>query len=84
MRFEAGIHPLPEPLTILGQHPGAFLETDPLGAITAVIDHVAGSLVGKQIHGDLMVNQVLQEVDDVAMVGDRQGAFFRPWPAGRR
>lgn len=45
------------------------------GAITAVIDIVAGSLVGKQIDMDVMRNGIFKQIDNISVICDRNRFF---------
>ena len=58
-------------VTVTGQQLGALLEGQALRAVAAVIGGMAGGLVGQQRDVDVVVNGVLQQIDDVAVVGDR-------------
>ena len=64
---------LGELLGVLIQHLGALLEGQALGAVAAVVRNVAGSLVRQQINVDVVVVQILQQVHDVAVIGDGAG-----------
>ena len=67
------VNQLGEALGIVGQHLGALLEGQALGAVAAVIGHVAGGLVGQQVHVDVVLQHILQQVHHVAVVGDGAG-----------
>ncbi len=60
-----------EALGCLVQHLGALLKGQSLRAVAAVVRDVAGGLVGEQVDVDVFLDQVLQQVDDVAVVSDR-------------
>lgn len=47
MTAQAAVDQLTEGLPVFGQKPGALLKGDPLGTVSAVVDHVAGGLVGQ-------------------------------------
>ena len=49
------------------------VEADPGRAVTAVVGDVARGLIGDEIDGDVVGVEVLEQIDDVAVVGDRQG-----------
>ena len=71
--LERFVNQLGEALGVLVQHVGALLEAQALGAVAAVIGHVAGGLVGEQIHMDVVVIDILQQIYDVAVVGHSAG-----------
>ena len=56
---------------LLFQQPGALFEGYAAGAVSAVIGGVAAGLVREQVDGDIMVDGVLKEIDDIAVEGDR-------------
>ena len=62
-----------EALGILVEHLGALLEGQALRAVAAVVRNVAGGLVAHQVDMDVVVVQVLEQVDNVAAVGDSAG-----------
>ena len=76
MAAEGLVDEFPEGLRILVEHFRAFFVGEALRAVAAVIGHVAGSLVGHQVHVDIFLVQVFEEVDDVAVIGDRAGLAF--------
>ena len=53
------------------EQPRALLKGNAGRAVSAVIGGVAARLVGEQVDGDVMVDGVLQQIDDVAVEGDR-------------
>lgn len=65
-----------EAVGILVEHFGALLEREALRAVAAVIRHVAGGLVAHQVDMDVVVVQVLEQVDNVAAIGDSAGLAF--------
>ena len=69
------VNQLGEALGILIQHLGALLEGQALGAVAAVVSHVAGGLIAHQIHMDALLIQVLQQIHHVAVVGNRAGGL---------
>ena len=69
------VNQLGEALGVLIQHLGALLEGQALGAVAAVISHVAGGLVAHQIHMDALVVQELQQIHHVAVIGNRAGGL---------
>ena len=66
-----------ELVTIGMQHMRALIKGQTDGAITAVIDVVAGSLVGKQIDMDVMRNGIFKQIDNISVICDRN-RFFSP------
>ena len=54
------IHQLGKAFRILRQHFGALLKGKLLGTIAAVIGHMAGGLVRKQIHMDILFQDIFQ------------------------
>ena len=57
-------------VTIGMQHMRALIKGQTDGAITAVIDVVAGSLVGKQIDVDVMRNGIFKQIDNISVICD--------------
>lgn len=66
-----------ELVTIGMQHMRALIKGQTDGAITAVIDIVAGSLVGKQIDMDVMRNGIFKQIDNISVICDRNRFFLR-------
>ena len=66
-----------ELVTIGMQHTRALIKGQTDGAITAVIDIVAGSLVGKQIDMDVMRNGIFKQIDNISVICDRNRFFLR-------
>ena len=62
-----------ERLRLLSQHPRTLGKTQALWAVAAVVRHMAGGLVAHQIDVHLLFVQIFQQIDDIAMVGDRAG-----------
>ncbi len=58
--------------SVAEQLPGGG-EIQPLRHVAALVGGVAGGLVGGQFHRDVVVDGVLPQVDDVAVVGDGDG-----------
>ena len=73
MLAQGGVDPATVLVTVGGQQLGALFETQPLGAVAAVVGGVAACLVRQQRNVDVVVDGVLQQVDDVAVVRDRDG-----------
>ena len=65
-----------EVLLVVVEHMGALLEGDAHRAVAAVIGVVAGGLVGKQVDVDVLCQAVLQQIYDVAVVGDGDRLFL--------
>ena len=61
-----------EALAIVRDEIAAFVEADASGNIATVVGHMAGGLVGDQVDLDPLLVDVLEEVDHVATVGDRE------------
>ena len=59
--------------TVFLQQARTFLEGDACRTVSAFVDGVAGSLVAQQFDVDMVVDGILQQVDDVAVVGDGAG-----------
>ena len=67
---QAAINQFFELSTILGQKAGALVKGKPLGTVTAVVRGMAGGLIREQLYRHLMVNRILKQVHDIAVVGD--------------
>ncbi len=76
------VYQLAEGLRVLVQHLGALGEGQALGAVAAVIGHVAGGLVAHEVHVDVVVVQILQQIHDVAVIGNGAGLARRLMLAG--
>jgi hypothetical protein len=82
MAAQAFVHQFRKRLAVFGQQTGALGKGDALGAVAAVVGHVAGGLVGEQIDGNaVLVDRVFQQIDDVAVVGDGKGPAGLSRPA---
>ncbi|OPZ60378.1 MAG: hypothetical protein BWY88_00509 [Synergistetes bacterium ADurb.Bin520] len=73
MAPKALVHQTAEFFPVLPEKGGAFLEGDALGAVPPVVGGVAGGLVREQVDGFSVGHGILQEVHDVALVGDGGG-----------
>ena len=74
---------------ILGKQSGALRKADPDGAVAALVDRVAGGLIAQKIDVDVVVDEVVQKIDDVAVIRDRERLsfllrFLRPLYTGRK
>ena len=67
---QALVHELNEMRPVLGEHLRALLEGQPLRAVAAVIGCMAGGLVTQEVDVDIVFHDILQQVDDVAVIGD--------------
>ena len=76
------VHQLPELLRVVVQHLRPLGEGQPLGAVSAVIGHMAGGLVAEQVHVHIVFVQVFQQVHHVAVIGDGAGGPVRQVPPG--
>ena len=61
-----------ELLAILGEHLRALLERQPLRAVAALVGCMAGGLVAHEVDVDVVLDDVFEEIDDVAVIGDRR------------
>ena len=73
---QALVHQRAEVVWGLVQHGGALLEAEADGAIATVIHRMARGLVGQQVDGDVLLDSVLQQVHDVAVVGNGNSSAF--------
>ena len=76
------VHQGAEALGVPVQHLRALLVGQALGAVAAVVGHVAAGLVAHQIHVDVLLIEVLQQIHHVAVVGDGAGRAVRQVPPG--
>ena len=60
------------PLPVAGEEFAALIECDPGRGVAAVVGDVAGGLVGDEVDGDVLGVEILEEIDDVAVVGHRE------------
>ena len=60
-------------LPILLEHFGTLVEVKCYRAVATDIDCVAAGLVGEEVDVDILHYRILQQIDDVAVVGDRSG-----------
>ena len=67
------IDELPEGFRLFAQHACAFLEADANGAVAALVNGMAGGLVGEQLDEDAFALGILEQVDHIAVIGDRAG-----------
>ena len=74
---QALVHQPAEARRIPVQQLGALGKGQALGAVAAVVGHMAGGLVAHQIHMDLLPLQIFQQIHDIAVVGDGAGGLFR-------
>ena len=58
---------------LFAQHACALLEVDTGGAVAALVNGVAGGLVGEQLDEDAFALGVFEQVDHVAVIGDGAG-----------
>ena len=68
---ERHINELPEFFRFFFKKPRALLKCDADGAVAAVVGGVAACLVREQVYGNIVVDGILEQVDDVAVEGDR-------------
>ena len=64
---------LAEALGVLVQHLGALGEGEALRAVAAVVGNVAGGLVAHEVNVNVVLIEVLEQIDDVAAVGNGAG-----------
>ena len=64
-----------EAFWVFVQHFGTLFKGQTLWAVTAVVWYMAGSLVGEQVNVDVFLQQVFQQVNNVAVVSDRTRLF---------
>ena len=66
-----------ELFAILGEHLRALLERQALRAVAALVGCVAGGLIAHEVDVDVVLDDVFEEIDDVAVVGDRRRRLRR-------
>ena len=67
------VNELAEALGVLVQHLGALGEGEALRAVSAVVGDVAGGLVAHEVNVNVVLIEVLEQIDDVAAVGNGAG-----------
>ena len=67
------VNELAETLGVLVQHLGALGEGEALRAVAAVVGNVAGGLVAHEVNVNVVLIEVLEQIDDVAAVGNGAG-----------
>ena len=72
MAPEALVDQLAEAGPVRAQQLTTLFEGHPGGGVAAVVGHVAGGLVRQQLNRHLVLVEVLEQVDHVAVVGDGQ------------
>ena len=77
------VHQLPELLRIPVQQLRPLGKGQPLGAVSAVIGHMAGGLVAEQVHMHVVVIQVFQQIHHVSVIGNGAGGLIRQVPPGQ-
>ncbi len=68
---------------VAGQQFAHLLEGDSSRTVSTVVGHVAGGLIRDQIHRNVVLVEVFEQIDDIALVGNRQrfalvGGFEHP------
>ena len=70
MSVQGLINFLDKVVAVFVQLPGSFLEAHTHRAVTAVIDIVAGGLVGKQVDMEIFCHRCFEQINDIAVVSD--------------
>ena len=73
MLNQGGIDKLSEMLLVVGQHLGSLLEAQSLGAVAAVVGHMAAGLVGEQLDFNIVIHGILEKIHNISVVGDGDG-----------
>ena len=67
------VNELPERFRLFAQHAGTLLEADADGAVAALVNGMAGGLVGEQLDEDAFALGIFEQVDHIAVIGDGAG-----------